>query len=222
VSERQIPWSDIDTFLLDGDGTIYDSDNLQFLANYNTSRDLYGHEYSRHDYDLNVRQGNERSFNVLLSKGINVDAKQWYDAKIKAYKELAKDLKPMPDALDFLEWCKKQNKVCALVSAAGLDYVDASLESLKIRDYFKFVISDNDVSPKTKPHPYPYELGLKLTGRSPEKALAVEDTAKGIASAKAAGLYCVGIRNDSNNDSELANADLIIDDFSELINKFSF
>jgi beta-phosphoglucomutase len=221
VPKKEIAWPQIDTFLLDGDGTVYDSDNLHFLSNYNAAQALYGYTYSREDYDLGIRRGNQRSFNVLIQKGINVDARVWSDTKIKAYTELVKDLKPLPGVMEFLYWCKQHAKTCAIVSAAGLDYVDASLEALNIRDYFKFIITDNDVAPKTKPHPYPYELGLQLSNCPPERALAVEDTAKGIVSAMAAGLHCVGIRNDSNEDSELTEACLIIDSFSEIIARLS-
>jgi len=73
-----------------------------------------------------------------------------------------------------------------------------------------------DVIGKLQGHPDGYLLAARLLGVAPARCLAVEDTATGIAAAKAAGMFAVQVRAASTALPPLAEADLVIDDFSQL------
>ena len=60
-----------------------------------------------------------------------------------------------------------------------------------------------------KPHPEPYLKGAALLGFAPAECLVIEDTAAGIASAKAAGMKVVGLTT-TYPAHELSEADVIV------------
>jgi len=72
-----------------------------------------------------------------------------------------------------------------VVSASSRIEIDAALEAAGILRCFEVVIGTEDVE-RTKPAPDPYLLALRRLGVA--KALAVEDSEAGVASATAAGL----------------------------------
>lgn len=203
--------------LLDADGTLYDSEKLNYELNRLMAKELYDFDFTWELYDEHIRRGTKKSNEVVEEHGVDVDYITWHSQKLAKYKEIIRtELKPTPGLLDFLAWAKTKKIVCVVVSAAGRQYIESSLLAIRINDYFEIIVSGHETGEKNKPHPYPYEYGLKMAGVKADQAIAVEDTDKGIASAQAAGLFCVAIRNDSNNDKELAKANLIIDHYSEL------
>lgn len=104
-----------------------------------------------------------------------------------------------------------------IVSANRRKALDVSLKTLGITEFFQGIVSMEDTTGQYKPDPYPYQLGLHLVGIDAGRALAIEDTAKGIASAQAAGLRCIGIRNAINSPADLAAAELVINDYRDLL-----
>ena len=57
--------------------------------------------------------------------------------------------------------------------------------------------------PHGKPHPLPYQEGLRFVGARAEASIAFEDSRTGVQSAAAAGIPTVGIR------TSLSHADLV-------------
>ena len=67
-----------------------------------------------------------------------------------------------------------------------------------------------------KPHPEPYLTGLQRFGASREETLVVEDSARGLRSAVAAGIDCVVVHNDFTADQDFSLASHRIDTLGEL------
>jgi HAD superfamily hydrolase (TIGR01509 family) len=79
---------------------------------------------------------------------------------------------------------------------------------------FEAVVTGEDCT-RMKPDPELYLLALERLGRGPAGVVAVEDSAPGLASAKAAGLACVVVRNGYTRGHDFAGADLVVDDLGE-------
>jgi HAD superfamily hydrolase (TIGR01509 family) len=79
-----------------------------------------------------------------------------------------------------------------------------------LRDYFEFVLTIEDY-PRSKPHPDPYLAGLDRFGAAPSAALALEDSAHGLASARAAGLDCLVIRSTFTASQDFSAAWRVVD-----------
>ncbi|MDP2974118.1 MAG: HAD-IA family hydrolase, partial [Candidatus Diapherotrites archaeon] len=83
---------------------------------------------------------------------------------------------------------------------------------------FDAIIGAEDCS-KSKPHPEPYLKAIKKLGVKPENALALEDSSRGVESAKAAGCKCIAMPNHFTLDEDFSKADLIVKSLAEIDEK---
>jgi HAD superfamily hydrolase (TIGR01509 family) len=82
----------------------------------------------------------------------------------------------------------------AVVTSSQRQHFDVMHADIGLTKYFEFVLAREDYG-KTKPNPEPYVLALKRMGMNAEKCVAVEDSERGLAAARAAGLRCLVIPN---------------------------
>jgi beta-phosphoglucomutase len=92
--------------------------------------------------------------------------------------------------------------------------IETMLRGRSLDRFFRFIVASGD-TPVGKPAPDPYARAASLHGVPPEQCVAIEDSRWGIESAKAAGLWCIGITN-TYPVSELMDADAIITSLAEL------
>ncbi len=135
--------------------------------------------------------------------------------KREQYKRLKhlNQLKPINGIVDLLEQLKGLRLLIALASSSNHQIIEFVTTALQIRKYFEVVVSGDDVV-EGKPAPNIYLKVAELMGVLPESCVAIEDSANGIASAKSAGMYCIGYENSSSGPQDLSGADLVINDFS--------
>ena len=95
--------------------------------------------------------------------------------------------------------------------------VDAALTTARLTEVFDVIVTSDDVE-RSKPAPDIYRLVCERLGVAPEHVLALEDSAAGIASAKAAGLACIAVPQFVETD--VAAADRVIDSLEELLPEF--
>lgn len=103
----------------------------------------------------------------------------------------------------------------AVVSTSKRADFDLIHASRSIRHYFEFVINIEDCV-QAKPAPDPYLRALERFGAEPRAALAIEDSARGLASATAAGLDCLVIRNDFTAEQDFTAACRVLDSVREV------
>jgi HAD superfamily hydrolase (TIGR01509 family) len=94
-----------------------------------------------------------------------------------------------PGAQDLLTAAVDAGVPCALVSSSLRPVVDAVLDAVG-RHHFAATVSGDDVE-RTKPHPDPYLLAAELLGLAAGSCVALEDSAAGATSARAAGCRTV-------------------------------
>ena len=97
----------------------------------------------------------------------------------------------------------------ALVSAALRDEVEPVLAASGLRDAFTVVLTQDDVV-RGKPDPQPYLLAAERLGIEPAALAVFEDTDVGVASARAAGAYVVGLTRTVGRD-RMRDADELVE-----------
>ncbi len=103
----------------------------------------------------------------------------------------------------------------AIVTTAKRADFDVIHEHRQIRQFMDFVLVREDYE-LAKPHPEPYLAGLKRFGATREETLVVEDSARGLASAVAAGIDCAVVHNEFTQENDFSQACHRIDNLSEL------
>jgi beta-phosphoglucomutase len=101
-----------------------------------------------------------------------------------------------------------------IASGAARPEIEAMLGGRGLDRYFQFIVAAGE-TPAGKPAPDPYRKAAALHGHPPEACVAIEDSRWGIASAKAAGLWCIGITH-TYPVAELLEADAIVTSLAEL------
>ena len=105
----------------------------------------------------------------------------------------ATGLEPMPGASRLIETVRQRGLATAVVTMTQPDWTEATLRAAGLRDYFEVVITVRDVE-HGKPAPDLYLHAARRLGVDPACALAVEDSVHGLASASAAGMQVVQLR----------------------------
>ncbi|HPN32968.1 MAG TPA: HAD family phosphatase [bacterium] len=85
-----------------------------------------------------------------------------------------------------------------------------------LHTYFSVMVTGDRVR-HPKPNPEPYSTACRLLGVAPGRSLAVEDSATGLRSAKAAGCWCVGLRSEYNQHMDFSPADQVVHRIDELV-----
>jgi HAD superfamily hydrolase (TIGR01509 family) len=102
----------------------------------------------------------------------------------------------------------------AVASNSSRRLVDTALATAGITDAFDAVITSDDVM-HAKPAPDIYLEACRRLGVSPADAVALEDSAAGIAAAKAAGMVCIAVPQYAETD--VSAADEVIDSLEALL-----
>lgn len=88
-------------------------------------------------------------------------------------------------------------------------------ENREMLKFMEFVLVREDYE-RAKPHPEPYLTGLRRFGAEKEETLVVEDSARGLNSAVAAGIECAVVHNDFTATQDFTRAGYRIKALSEL------
>jgi HAD superfamily hydrolase (TIGR01509 family) len=122
---------------------------------------------------------------------------------------LEERLTTMPGVETLLAALRDAAVPLALVTSGDRKYADLVLRMVGFADLFEFTLSGDDVSER-KPSPEPYLLAADRFDLLPGEVAVFEDSTVGVASAVAAGTFCVAVNVDVHERPELSDAQLRI------------
>ena len=207
----------IEAVIFDLDGVIVDSEHVwdevrQQLAaerggrwHDRASRDMMGMsspEWSRYMHDVIGLQEPPEEINAEVVRRLEA-----------VYRE---NLPLIPGAVEAVERLAAR-RALGLASSSNRRVIDLVLEVSGLARHFKATVSSEEV-PRGKPAPDVYLEAARRLDVEPERCAAVEDSEKGIRSAKAAGMRTIAIPNPRYPPAEsaLARADVVLDSIGEL------
>lgn len=123
--------------------------------------------------------------------------------KFKIYSEIY-------EIIDLLK--AKEIKIALVTGASKARLTETTPK--EFLDKFNCLVSADDVR-HTKPHPEPYEKGIKCLGLESRESIVVENAPLGVRSAQSAGIKCIAITTTVRKEA-LSQADLVVESFEEL------
>jgi HAD superfamily hydrolase (TIGR01509 family) len=118
--------------------------------------------------------------------------------------------KALPGVIETLQLLKDNNRMCALASSSNIIVIEAVLDSLKIRDYFK-VIHSAQFEKHGKPSPDVFLTTAEKMGLQPIECNVYEDSRNGMKAGLAAGMKTILIPEHPNvNQGWFDAADLVL------------
>lgn len=126
------------------------------------------------------------------------------------------DLELMPGAEKTVRELHAAGLTLAITSSAVGSSIERVLRRFHLRDFFTVIVDGSEVT-RGKPDPEAYLVTARKLGVKPQECVVFEDSTVGVAAAKAAGMFCVAIRNPrAQMWQDLDGADLVLDSFEEL------
>ncbi len=92
----------------------------------------------------------------------------------------------------FLAEAKREKLRLAIVTSSERAVTDALVEAAGLASSFDLIITLQDVT-HPKPHPAPYLMAMERLGLAPSATLIFEDSAPGLAAARASGAHAVEV-----------------------------
>lgn len=154
---------------------------------------------------------------VKNQAGVEIDRKVFSERVIKSLLDdlRASGAKIEPGAIVLLDELRAHRILLAIATSSLIPSAYGKLEILGIKDYFDLVITADDVT-KHKPHPEAYLTAAKKLGIDNTRCIVFEDSVAGVAAGKAAGMKVIGFTKHSLHKNNLTQADIVIDDWSEV------
>ena len=207
-----------DYIFWDNDGVLVDTEVLYYEA----SRDAL----ARIGFDLTPSQFTEISLATGRSvfelatgdEGLMDELRSWrnlrYSELLSARQLLLPDVR---ETLDLLAPCKQM----AIVTSSRRDHFELIHAGTDVLHHFSFILCREDYR-EAKPDPEPYLLALQRSGADARNCLVIEDSVRGLAAAKAAGLTCWVIPSAQTRAQDFSAADRILPEIAEVARLLMF
>lgn len=217
--------------IFDVDGTLADTEEIHRRA-FNAAFAEHGlpWKWNRPTYAalLKVTGGKERIAHFIAGLGLSAaDATRMKDrvpdvhrAKTRRYAEMlaAGAVRLRPGVERLVQEARCAGVKLAIASTTSAENVAALLQralGAQWRGWFD-TLACGDSVPRKKPAADVYFLALDRLGVAAERCIAFEDSANGVAAARAAGLYTVATPCDWTAAEDFSGADLLLPDLAEL------
>jgi HAD superfamily hydrolase (TIGR01509 family) len=128
---------------------------------------------------------------LSLSELEGEDLRALYQRRDARYGELLRTERlAIPGMLQLLERMKENCFTTGIVTASHREHFDIIHGLSGMLEHVDFTVVREDY-PRAKPHPDGYLAGIERAGIAARHCIAVEDSPRGVAAARAAGLECV-------------------------------
>jgi HAD superfamily hydrolase (TIGR01509 family) len=142
--------------------------------------------------------------------GCRVDRAALRDRRVARELKLLEREQVMPGVRGLIADAVESGLRLAIASSSERDWVVRHLDEIGLLECFETIACAEDVA-ATKPAPDLYEMVLGSLEMPSDRAIAFEDSAHGVAAAKAAGLYCIAVPNQVTRHLPFPEADMVVD-----------
>lgn len=203
--------------IFDMDGVIIDSEPLH---NETDRRVLSNYNIDASDVDLNIYAGKlnydiwaelKSIYNIPESIEDILHLRAEYNmCMIREYNGGA-----IPGVKELLMELKSRNILTAIASSSPVEFIDAVVDKLCLREYFDIIISGEEVQ-KGKPEPDVFLKAAEMLNVKPCECVVIEDSTNGVRAAASAGMKCIGFRNINSGIHDLSSAQRVVDSMSDV------
>lgn len=205
--------------IFDVDGTLVDSERDGHRVAFNLAFEEAGLP-DRWDVEtygelLRITGGNHRMAHWFEQQGMPAaDARELGNALHPRKTELMRELiaegriQARPGVLELIDELRERQVAIHVATTGTRGWVDPLLAKV-FGDVFDTVVTGTEVT-DLKPSPAAYLEVLALTGLTPDRAIAIEDSSNGVRAAHAAGLRCIAVPNDYTRGDDLSAASVVV------------
>ena len=213
---------DIKCVIFDMDGVIIDSEEIHKKAYYETFTAI-GVDVTDELYKSLTGSSTINAFQKLVAHfNLDKNPEELVLDKRRRYVQFFENdptLHLVKGVEKLIQHFRNQQLTLVLASSSAMVNIDRVFTRFDLHTYFTAKISGADLV-ASKPHPEIFEKAAILGNTPKENCIVIEDSDNGIKAANDAEIFVVGYKNPLAADQTLENADLVIENFSELQKHF--
>jgi HAD superfamily hydrolase (TIGR01509 family) len=197
----------------DNDGVLVDTEKLYFQASAEVLRTA-GVELTPTAFaDISLRRGES----VLeLAANLAAEEKEMLRRVRNArYAELlGEEVQVIAGVAEVLQALHGRLRM-AIVTSSRRDHFTLIHRSTGLLPFFEFVLTREDYT-HSKPHPEPYLAALARSGLRAAECVVIEDSERGLAAARGAGICCFAVPGRLNRHGDFSTADRVLGSIREI------
>ncbi len=202
--------------VFDFDGLILDTEWTGYLATAAVF-EAHGEELSLELWTSFVGTTDHPHWTDILESqlGEPIDRDRWRPIRRADGAARASELELLPGVVELLDALAGAGVPLAVASSSPDDWVRSNLEHRQLLERFEVICTGDEVA-LSKPDPALYRLACERLGVEPGDSVALEDSAHGVESARAAGMAVVAVPSSLTEQLDFSGADLIVSSCAEL------
>ena len=201
--------------LWDHDGVLVDTEQWYYKATCRALEEL-GIKVDKSVY-LDYMQEGKSMWSIAYNKGFNEEAINEQRLKRNAYyqEHLQTENIEIPGVEETLESLGHLYSMAIVTTSKQKDF-DLIHKNRSIARFMDFILTREDYH-VAKPDPEPYLTALHRFGATPEEAVVIEDSGRGLKSAVSAGIDCIVIKNEFTSSHDFSHALMVLPSITTLI-----
>ena len=207
----------IKAVLWDNDGVLVDTEKLYFTATRDVLSEIGVDLTTELFIQISLKQGRS-TFDLASEKGVKPEViDRLRTHRNRRYSEL---LRNGVRVLDGVEGSLRQLRgkvLMGVVTSSLKAHFEIIHSGTGLLPLFDFVLTREDYQ-KSKPDPEPFLTAVTRNGLRTEECIIVEDSARGLAAAKAAGIRCIVVPNRLTQNSNFSGAYRVVKSAQEVAN----
>jgi HAD superfamily hydrolase (TIGR01509 family) len=207
----------IEAVVFDLDGLLLDTEQVWDEVRESLTRELGGRWHDHAQADMMGMSSKEWSRYMHDELGLSEPPEELNRLVVERMQERYRERLPLVDGA--VEAIRRigERRPLGLASSSNRPLIDLALDEMGVADLFRATVSSEEVE-RGKPAPEVYLEAARRLGVRPQDVAAVEDSANGIRSAKAAGMHVIAIPNPHFPPREdvLSEADVVLESLAEL------
>jgi len=204
--------------ILDFDGLLADSEPYHYKA-YNEVFQRYGHTLDKDEYWIEWTskgkgiKGEIERYNLKL----NIDPIGLRKQKFEVYSQFCQsgEIKLFPGAIDLVKRLAENHKI-AIASGSWAKDIKHILRNCNALNLIP-VILGKESAKREKPFPDIFLNAANKLGYEPKECFVLEDALKGLNAAKAAGIPCIILKNELNQNIVFKNAEIVFPNLTDFV-----
>lgn len=203
--------------VFDLDGTLLDTEPLYTVATQKLL-DPFNHQYSMALKKKCMGGDSRRTAQLTIDEyGLPHSVDEFLDEREQHLRELFPDAPEIEGAGAYIQLLSDRGIPLGLATSSHQHLCDLKLARRDWRDRFRSIIcGDSALVVNGKPAPDIFLACAGAIGVAADQCLAFEDSPTGIAAARAAGMTVIAVNSPYVEDSDLAAADHVIDNYLSL------
>jgi len=209
--------TNIQAVLFDNDGVLVDTETLFFETTRRAFAEL-GLNLDRETWARRYLTEGSSSKEIALSLGADAGrVTQVIEQRNQQYWSVLKNPPPLRPYVQETLAALHGRFQLAIVTGCGREQLNLVHNGNAVLAMFNLIVTSDDCS-SSKPHPEPYLAALLALRVEPTQCIAIEDSPRGLASARAAGIPCIVVPTELTAMLEFPGALAIEQDISRVLN----